>query len=114
MSMNMFAERFLHALGVGVAVAAQRAERLRSAVIGDDVDDFLLRRSRQIGDRAVDRLLFHLRNFLHRQVGLAAIRRGRFLVALDELAAEPAEDVVGDGGGVADVGVLGEADGSKR
>ena len=40
--------------------------------------------------------------------GWPAVGRSRFLVALDELAAQPAEDVIGDAGGVADVGVLGE------
>src|ERR1044071_4866912 len=33
----------------------------------------------------------------------------RLLVAFDELATEPAKDVIGDAAGVADIGILGEA-----
>ena len=73
-----------------------------------DIDHFLVAGAREIRDRSIDRLLLHLGNLLHRQLRLAAIRRRRFLVAFDELAAEPAEHVIGDAGGVADVGVLGE------
>src|SRR5205807_10441339 len=75
----------------------------------DDIDQFLLSRARQIRDRAVDRLFFHLRNLLHRQLALAAVGRRRLLVAWDELAAEPAKDVIGNAGGVPNVGILCES-----
>ncbi len=51
-------------------------------------------------------LFLDLGNFLQRQVGLASVRRSRFLVAFDELAAQPAKHVISDAGGVADIGVL--------
>ena len=70
--------------------------------------NFFLGRAREFGDRAIDRLFIHVRDFLHRQLRLAAMRRGRFLVAFDELAAEPAENVIRNAGRAADVGILGE------
>ncbi len=73
---------------------------------GDDVDDFLVAGTRQIGYRPIQRFLFDLGNFFERQIRLAAIRRSRFLVAFDELTREPAEHVIGDAGCVADIWIF--------
>ena len=104
-------ERFLHALRVGMGVAVARD--VRSAfvrrVVRDHIDQFFLGRPRQIGNGSIDRLFFHLWNFLHRQLALAAVRRSRFLVTRDELTAEPAEHVIGDARRVPDVGIFRES-----
>ena len=75
-------------------------------MVCDDVDHFFLGSPRQIRDWPVHSLFLDLRNFLQRQIGLASVRRSRFLVAFDELAAQPAKHVISDAGGVADIGVL--------
>ena len=72
----------------------------------DDIDDFLVAGSREIGDWPVESFLLDVRNFFERQIRLRTIRRGRFLVTFDELARQPAEHVIGDAGGVADVGIF--------
>ena len=68
------AERSRYALGVAVAVAVLAA-RLGIAFVGawfvmTSISSFSAVRGK-IGDRPIDRLFFHLRNFLHRQLGLA-------------------------------------------
>ena len=62
--------------------------------------------ARQIGYRPVQSFLFDFDNLFERQVRLPAIGRSGLLVALDELARQPAENVIGDAGRVADVGIF--------
>ncbi len=50
-------------------------------------------------DRAVERGLFHLGDFWQWQLALAVVGGSSFAIALDELAAHPAKDVVGDAEG---------------
>jgi hypothetical protein len=63
-------EGFLEAFGVGAAGRGQDRCPLAGGGVGDDVDDFLLAGAREVGDRAVDGLLLHLIDPLHREIGL--------------------------------------------
>ena len=66
-------DHFLHPICVGMPIAACVRLAFVRGMARDDIDQFLLSRARQIGDRAIDRLFFHLWNLLHRQLALAAI-----------------------------------------
>src|SRR5436190_20316002 len=74
----------------------------------DYVDQLLFACPRQIGNGSIERLFLHLRNFLQRQFRLSACWRGSFLVAFDELAGEPAKNVISDAGRVANIGIFRE------
>ena len=78
------------------------------ALVADYVDDFLFAGARQFGDGTVDGAFLHLADPFHWEIGLVGGRGGRFLVAVDELATEPAEHVIGNRGGIADIRVPGE------
>jgi hypothetical protein len=78
-------------------------------IICDHVDHLFVAGPRQLRDRPVQSLLFDLDNFLEWQVRLRTIGRRCFLVAFDELARQPAENVVRDARRVADVGIFCEA-----
>src|SRR6202000_2759245 len=93
-------------VGVGAGGAGGGGGPFRVPVVGDDVDDLLFRREGEICHRAVDRLPVDLGRLFHRQLLLLFVRAGRFFVALDELAAEPAEDVIRNRGGLADIRVF--------
>ena len=80
-----------------------------SRMVRDHVDHFFLARARQISYRTVQSFLLDLNNFLERQVRLRSVRRGRLLVAFDELAGQPAENVISNAGGMTNVGVFCEA-----
>src|SRR5256885_6869882 len=101
-------EGFLDAISVTVTVTRY----LRFPVVGgmarDHVDQFISAGPRQIRNRTIERFLFHFADLFERQFGLSATRRSRFLVAFDELAGEPAKNVVSDAGGVPNVGIFGE------
>ena len=102
------AECFLHAIGVTAPIRCHLRRAVVWRMTRDYVDEFLLSRARQIRHRPVQRPLFHLGNFLQRQLGLTPARRCRFFVAFDELAGEPAKNVVGDAGRVANIGIFRE------
>ena len=59
--------------------------------------------------RTVHSFFFFFEQPGHGEFRLRAIDRNRFAVAGNELQRQPAEHVVGDGGGVADFGIFGEA-----
>ena len=80
------AEGFLDAIGVAAAVAGDLWFAVVWDVARDDVEDFFFAGAGEVGHRAIDRFLFDLGDFFERQLGLAAVRRGGFLVAFDELA----------------------------
>src|SRR6185312_8512711 len=82
-------------------------------VICNHIDHFFLGGARQIRKKPVHSLFLDLSNFLQRQIGLASVGRSRFLVAFDELAAQPAKYVVSDAGSVPDIRVLCETAGLK-
>src|SRR5437660_3681666 len=102
-------ERFLDAIGVAMAIASDLWFAVVRRVAGDHIKDFLFARARQVRDRTIERFLFHFRKFFQRQVRLSATRRGRFFVTFDELAGQPAKDVIGNAGRVANVRILGKA-----
>ena len=92
-------------IGDGAGIANLRATLRGELILPGDA---AYETARRIWNGAIDRLFFHLWNFLQRQFALTAVGRSRFLVTLDELATEPAKDVVGDAGCIPNVGVLGE------
>src|SRR6266404_4707873 len=74
----------------------------------DYVNQHLFACPRQIENGSIERLFLHLRNFLQRQFRLSTCWRGGFLVAFDELAGEPAKNVIGNAGRVANIGIFRE------
>jgi Co/Zn/Cd efflux system component len=58
------AERFLHSIGMAVAVCTHLRRTIVRRVIGNHVDQVFFTCARKIGNRSVERLLFHLRYFL--------------------------------------------------
>src|SRR6266536_394390 len=78
-------------------------------IVGDHVNPFFLAGARQISHRPVQRFLLDLNNFLERQVRLRSVRRGRLPVAFDELASQPAENVISNAVGMTNVWVFCEA-----
>src|SRR5438045_2914460 len=101
-------ESFLDAIGVAVAVSNLWFAIVRR-VTRDYIENFFLPGASKVRDRTIERLLFHLGNFLQWQICLSAAWRSRFLVTFDELAGQPPEYVVGNAGRVADVGILRES-----
>src|SRR6266481_6502168 len=75
----------------------------------DYVDQLLFACPRQIGDGSIERPFLHLRNFFQRQFRLSACWLGGFLVTFDELAGEPAKNIVSDASCVSNVWILCEA-----
>src|SRR5207248_1160816 len=61
------AERFFHSLGVSVASAHYFRVAFARRIARDHVDQFFLSRARQLGDRTIDRFLFHFRDFFQRK-----------------------------------------------
>src|SRR5713101_3185930 len=78
-------------------------------IVLDHVDQFFFAGARQIGYRPVQGLLLDLGDFLERQVRLSSIRRCRLLVAFDELARQPAKDVVSNAGRMANIWIFCES-----
>src|SRR5438067_1120591 len=99
-------ERCFYPVGMGITIRQHPRVPFRWRMVGNDIDQFLLGRSRQIGHRSVDRLLFHLRNLLERQLRLSTVRRSRLLVTFDKLASEPAKNVIRDAGGAANIRIF--------
>src|SRR5437762_1629156 len=98
---------------VGVTVSISVAALVRAPVLDgvgqivcNHVDHLFVARARQIRYGPVERFLFDLDNFLKRQVRLPPVRRSRFLVAFDELAGEPAENVMSDACRMSNVRIL--------
>ena len=79
-----------------------------TGIVRDHVDHLFLAGARQICHRPVHNFFFDLDNFLQRQVRLCAVRRRCFLVTFDEFTSEPPENVIGNAGGVTDVGIFSE------
>src|SRR5439155_12387456 len=78
-------------------------------MVGDHVNQFFLAGARQISYRPIQSFLLDLNNFLERQVRLRPVRRGRLPVAFDELAPQPAKNVISNAGGMTNVRVFREA-----
>ncbi len=75
-------------------------------IVCDHVDHLFVARARQIRYGTVECFLFDLDNFLKWQVRLPPARRCCLLVTFNELAGEPAEDVIGDARRVTNVGIF--------
>src|SRR5207237_4787818 len=67
-------ERFLDAVSVAAPVSGDLRFAVVWRVTRDHIQNFFFAGPRQIRDRTVERFLFHLRNFFHRQLALSAAR----------------------------------------
>src|SRR5262249_26906769 len=67
-------ERFLHAIGVTAAVSDNPWFAIVWCVTRNHVENFFFACAREIRHWPIERFLFHLGKFLHRQLALAAIR----------------------------------------
>ena len=79
-------ERFLNAVGVAGAVPGNLRFAVIRGMARDHIENFFFARPRQVRDRPIERLLFHLGNFLQGQIGLAAVWSSGLLVTFNELA----------------------------
>ena len=75
-------------------------------IVCNHIDHLFVAGTRQIRYGSVECFLFDFANFLKRQVWLCAVRRCCFLVASNKLAGEPPENVIGNTGRVADIGIF--------
>ena len=90
-------------LGQSIAIGSHS---FRVRPVAHHIDYFFFRGSRQFCDRTINRSFIDISDFFHRKIRLRATRRNRFPVALDKLASEPPENVIGYAGCVPDVRVL--------
>src|ERR1700693_1227022 len=82
---------------------------LRIRTARDHIDDLLLSRSRQLRNRAIDRLFLNLGDLFHWQIRLRSARCRGFLVTFYEFASKPPEHVIGNACRVAYIRILGES-----
>src|SRR5213083_2623148 len=95
------AKRYHDSIGVAVSVSAPpNSGGIIGRMVCDHVDQFFFAGALQIRHRPVQSFFLDLNNFLERQVRLRPVRRGRFPVAFDELARQPAKYVVSNAGGM--------------
>src|SRR5688572_4451274 len=90
---------------MSTTIDAQVRLAFAAVLVGDHIDH-IRPLAREIRDRAIERLLIELAEFLHGKLSLRFVRAGRFLETFDELASEPAEHVVGDRGRMPDIRIF--------
>src|SRR5207248_5431948 len=105
------AKRHCYSIGTAMLIAPMSsgsgpAIRGIGRLICDHINHLFLASARQIGYRPVQRFFFDLGNFFERQVRLASVGRRCFLIAFDEFAREPTENVVSDAGRMTNVWIF--------
>src|SRR5947207_6294751 len=101
------AKRHHYAFRAAVAVSGPpRSGGMVRRILRDHVEQFFFAGALQIGYRPVQSFFIDLGNLLQRQLLLSAIRRCRLLVAFDELAREPAENVIGNAGRMTNIRIF--------